>query len=123
MAARRADSAAIQYDEAHTGAPPESSYKSLIESNIDALMTTDPLGIITDVNEQMAALTGCTREDLIGSPFKQYFTDPQRAEEGIRWVLGQGKVTNFELTVRGKGGRETVVSYNAVTLYSRDGRL
>ena len=32
--------------------------RSLIESNIDALMTTDPLGIITDVNQQMVALTG-----------------------------------------------------------------
>ena len=32
--------------------------RSLIESNIDALMTTDPLGIITDVNQQMESLTG-----------------------------------------------------------------
>ena len=32
--------------------------RSLIESNIDALMTTDPQGIITDVNQQMMALTG-----------------------------------------------------------------
>ena len=32
--------------------------RSLIESNIDALMTTDPAGIITDVNKQMEALTG-----------------------------------------------------------------
>src|SRR5436190_860659 len=35
--------------------------RSLIESNIDALMTTDPSGIITDVNKQMEALTDCTR--------------------------------------------------------------
>ncbi|HYY81530.1 MAG TPA: PAS domain S-box protein, partial [Actinomycetes bacterium] len=45
--------------------------RSLIESNIDALMTTDPVGVITDVNQQMEALTGHTREELIGSPFKQ----------------------------------------------------
>ena len=32
--------------------------RSLIESNIDALMTTDAAGIITDVNRQMEALTG-----------------------------------------------------------------
>ena len=44
--------------------------RSLIESNIDALMTTDPLGIITDVNKQMEALTGCTRDELIGAPFR-----------------------------------------------------
>src|SRR5882672_10458291 len=49
--------------------------RSLIESNIDALMTTDPVGIITDVNQQMVALTGCGREQLIGSAFKNYFTD------------------------------------------------
>mgnify|MGYP003694201511 CR=1 FL=1 len=36
--------------------------RSLIESNIDALMTTDPRGIITDVNKQTEALTGCTRD-------------------------------------------------------------
>ena len=58
--------------------------RSLIESNIDAIMTTDPSGIITDVNKQMEALTGCTRDELIGAPFKNYFTDPERAEAGIK---------------------------------------
>ena len=61
--------------------------RSLIESNIDALMTTDPAGILTDVNKQMEALTGCTRDELIGVPFKNYFTDPERAEAGINLVL------------------------------------
>ena len=97
--------------------------RSLIESNIDALMTTDPLGIITDVNEQMCALTGRLREELIGTPFKNYFTDPHRAEEGIKLVLRENKVTNYELTARRKDGSETVVSYNAATFYDRDNKL
>ncbi len=97
--------------------------RSLIESNIDALMTTDPLGIITDVNQQMEALTGGSREELIGSPFKEYFTDPNRAATGIKTVLAQGKVTNYELTARHKGGKETVVSYNATTFFDREGKL
>src|SRR4051812_8936361 len=97
--------------------------RSLIESNIDALMTTDPLGIITDVNKQMEALTGCTRDELIGAPFKSYFTDPERAEAGIKLVLSEKKVTNYELTARTRDGKETVVSYNATTFYDRDRRL
>ena len=97
--------------------------RSLIESNIDALMTTDPRGIISDVNEQMEALTGCTRDELIGAPFKNYFTDPGRAEAGIKRVLSEGKVTNYELTARARDGKETVVSYNATTFYDRDRRL
>ena len=97
--------------------------RSLIESNIDALITTDPRGIITDVNKQMEALTGCTRDELIGAPFKDYFTDPERAEAGIKLVLGEGKVTDYELTARARDGKETVVSYNATTFHDRDRKL
>src|SRR5688500_1371016 len=97
--------------------------RSLLESNIDALMTTDPRGIITDVNKQMEALTGCTRDELIGAPFKNYFTDPTRAEAGINRVLNEGKVTNYELTARARDGTLTVVSYNATTFHNRDRRL
>ncbi len=97
--------------------------RSLIESNIDAMMTTDPSGIITDVNKQMEALTGCTRDELIGAPFKNYFTDPERAEAGIKLVLSEKKVTNYELTARARDGKETVVSYNATTFYDRDRKL
>jgi PAS domain S-box-containing protein len=97
--------------------------RSLIESNIDALMTTDPRGIITDVNKQTEALTGCTRDELIGAPFKNYFTDPRRAEAGINRVLNEGKVTNYELTARARDGTLTVVSYNATTFHDRDRSL
>ncbi|WP_410482717.1 PAS domain S-box protein [Undibacterium sp. Jales W-56] len=97
--------------------------RSLIESNIDALIATDPKGIISDVNQQMEALTGCTRDELIGVPFKNYFTDPDRAEAAITRVLREGKVTNYELTAHAKDGKETVVSYNATTFHDRDRKL
>ena len=94
--------------------------RSLLESSIDALMTTDPRGIITDVNKQVEALTGCTRDELIGAPFKNNFTDENRAEAGIKRVLTEGKVTNYELTARARDGTLTVVSYNATTFHDRD---
>jgi PAS domain S-box-containing protein len=97
--------------------------RSLFEANIDALMTTDPSGIITDVNKQMEELTGCTRDELIGAPFKSYFTDPERAEASIKRVLSEKKVTNYELTARARDGKETVVSLNATTFYDRDRKL
>lgn len=97
--------------------------RSLIESNIDAIMTTDPSGIITDVNQQMMALTGRTRDGLIGTPFKNYFTAPELAEAGIRRVLNEKKVSDYELTVCSINGHETEVSYNAATFYNADGKL
>jgi PAS domain S-box-containing protein len=94
--------------------------RSLIESNIDALMATDPRGIVTDVNRQMEALTGCTRDELIGSPFRSYFTDSDRAEAGIKRVLSEGKVTDYELTARNRNGKFTVVFWNATTFHDRN---
>src|SRR5471032_3235772 len=86
-------------------------------------MATDPRGIITDVNKQTEALTGCTRDELIGAPFKGYFTNPDRAEAGIKLVLSESKLTDYELTARARDGKETVVSYNASTFHDRDRRL
>jgi diguanylate cyclase (GGDEF)-like protein/PAS domain S-box-containing protein len=97
--------------------------RSLIESSIDALVAINPYGIITDVNKQMEVLTGCTRDELIGVPFKNFFTDPARAEIGINLALKEHKITDFELTARSREGKETVVSYNASTYYDRDRRL
>ena len=97
--------------------------RSLIESNIDAIMTTDPRGIITDVNRQMEALTGCTRDELIGAPFKDFFTDPDRAESGIQRALREKSVTDYGLTVHARDGRKTLVSYNATTFYDRSRKL
>jgi PAS domain S-box-containing protein len=97
--------------------------RSLFEANMDALMTTDPSGIVTDVNKQMEALTGSTRDELIGAPFKNSFTDPKRAEESIKLVLSKKKITNYELIARARDCKETVVSFNATTFYDRDRKL
>ena len=97
--------------------------RSLIESNIDALMAIDPRGIITDVNKQAEALTGCTRDELIGAPFRNFFTEPALVDSGIRRVLAEGKVTEHELTARSRDGIRTVVSFNASTFHDRDRTL
>jgi PAS domain S-box-containing protein len=96
--------------------------RGLIESNIDAL-TIDPVGVIMDVNRQMCEVTGCSRDELIGSRFAEYFTDPRSAEDGVRQTLSGGQVRNYELTIRGRDGRDSVVSYNATTFTGADGRL
>ena len=94
--------------------------RSLIESSIDALMTTDTKGIILDVNQQMVDLTGRTRDELIGAPCRKFFTNPTRADTAIARVLTEDRINDYELTVRSFDGTETVVSYNAATLRDRE---
>jgi PAS domain S-box-containing protein len=71
----------------------------------------------------MEALTGCTRDELIAAPFKNYFTDPERAEAAIKLVLREKKVTDYELTACARDGTTTDVSYNATTFYDRERTL
>jgi len=97
--------------------------RGLIESSPDALVTFDENGIITDVNEQTAKLTGCAREELISSQFRDYFTDPERAYMGVKRSFEKGKVTDYELVMKSKTGELTVVSYNAIVYMDEKGQV
>jgi hypothetical protein len=52
----------------------------------------------------------CQRGELIGAPFKDFFTDPARAVAGIKLVLSEKKVTDYELTACHRDGTRTVLS-------------
>jgi PAS domain S-box-containing protein len=94
--------------------------RALLEARTDALMTIDASGVLTDVDRRTEALTGCTREEMIGTPFADYFTDPGRAAAGLARALREGAVTNYELTARAINGSLTVVSCNATAFGDPD---
>jgi PAS domain S-box-containing protein len=87
--------------------------RSLIEASLDPLVTINPEGKITDVNEATIRATGVGRESLIGTDFSNYFTEPEKAREGYQQVFSKGAVTDYPLTMRHRGGRVTDVLYNA----------
>src|SRR5579862_6481851 len=87
--------------------------RSLIEASLDPLVTISPAGTITDVNEATVKVTGVPREHLVGTDFSNYFTEPEKAQEGYRQVFAKGMVTDYPLTIRHAGGGLTDVLYNA----------
>jgi PAS domain S-box-containing protein len=87
--------------------------RSLIEASLDPLVTINPEGKITDVNEATIKVTGIEREKLIGTDFTGYFTEPVMAQEGYRLVFAKGYVTDYPLTIRHRDGHLTDVLYNA----------
>ncbi len=87
--------------------------RSLIEASLDPLVMISPEGKITDVNEATTRVTGAAREELIGTDFCEYFTEPAKAREGYQRAFAMGPVTDFPLTIRHKDGGFTGVLYNA----------
>ncbi|MBI3193322.1 MAG: PAS domain-containing protein, partial [Ignavibacteriae bacterium] len=87
--------------------------RSLIEASLDPLVTISPDGKITDVNEATVKVTGVPREELIGSDFSNYFTEPEKARQGYQQVFAKGFVSDYPLTIRHRKGKVTDVLYNA----------
>ncbi|HKE19259.1 MAG TPA: PAS domain-containing protein, partial [Kofleriaceae bacterium] len=87
--------------------------RSLIEASLDPLVTISAEGKITDANEATIRATGVPRENLVGTDFCDYFTEPDRAREGYRQVFSRGFVTDYPLTIRHRAGAHIDVLYNA----------
>jgi nitrogen fixation negative regulator NifL len=97
--------------------------RSLIEANLDALVTITPDGKIGDVNTVTEAITGYTREVLIGTAFHGYFTNPEKARAGYEQVFETGTVREYELEIQHKDGHTTPVIYNASVYYDETGKV
>lgn len=93
--------------------------RSLIEASLDPLVTISPDGKITDVNKATELVTGVSREQLIGSDFSDYFTEPEKAREGYQQVFLKGFVKDYPLAIRHTSGKVTDVLYNA-TVYKNE---
>ncbi len=93
--------------------------RSLIEASRDPLVTISPEGKITDTNLATVYITGIEREQLIGSDFFAYFTEPQMAREVYQKVFAEGTVADSPLTLRHKDGKLTDVLFNG-SVYKND---
>ncbi|MBS1213769.1 MAG: domain S-box, partial [Proteobacteria bacterium] len=97
--------------------------RSLIEASLDPLVTISAEGRITDVNEATVNATGISREDLIGSDFSDYFTEPEMARAGYREVFAKGFVTDYPLAIRHASGKTMEVLYNASVYHDEKGNV
>ena len=97
--------------------------RSLIEASLDTLVTIGPDGKITDVNAETEAATGRSRDELIGTDFSDYFTEPEKARAGYQQVFQEGSVRDYALELRHRDGHVTPVLYNASVYRDEDGKV
>jgi PAS domain S-box-containing protein len=92
--------------------------RSLIEASLDPLFTISPTGKITDMNQASLEILDKNREQLIGTEFLSYFTEPEKAKAGYEQIFIKGFVTDYPLTMI--DGKLTDVLFNG-SLY-KDGK-
>ncbi len=75
--------------------------RSLIEAILDPLITINPEGYITDLNDALTKATGKGRHELQNTEFVNYFTEPERAKEMYHELFNVGYITDFQLALKG----------------------
>jgi PAS domain S-box-containing protein len=95
--------------------------RNLIEASLDPLVTISAEGKIMDVNRATEQSTGFSRDQLIGTDFLNYFTEPEKAREGYQEVFREGLVKDYPLAIRHKSGKVTDVLYNAAVYKNEAG--
>jgi PAS domain S-box-containing protein len=97
--------------------------RNLIEISLDPLVTINVHGKIMDVNKATEQITGVSREDLIGSDFSNYFTEPEKARRGYKQAFSKGTVKDYPLSIRHRAGHVTDVLYNASVYKNEAGEV
>ncbi|MGC9196073.1 MAG: PAS domain-containing sensor histidine kinase [Syntrophobacteraceae bacterium] len=105
IAARKKAEEQLRYDLHYT--------RSLIEASPDPMVTVNPRGNITDVNEATINALGVAREEILGADFSTCFTEPEKAKEAYRQALQEGCLTDFPLTIRHRNGKLTHFLFSA----------
>jgi PAS domain S-box-containing protein len=106
----------ITNKEAHYG-------RRLIEASLDPMVTINMEGKITDMNEALASISGVSRENLSGSDFFEYFTEPEKAEMAYQEIFSKGSVSDSLLTLRHKSGKLTNVLFNGSVYKDEKGNV
>ncbi|MDD5630616.1 MAG: response regulator [Methylococcales bacterium] len=97
--------------------------RSLLEASLDPLVTIGVNGKIMDVNAATEKVTGVTRDQLMGSDFCDYFTEPDTARSGYQQVFSKGFVIDYPLAIRHASGNITDVLYNASVYRDSQGEV
>ena len=95
--------------------------RSLIEASLDPLMSIALDGKITDTNKAAEIATGYSRQELIGTLFSSYFTQPARAQEGYQKAFNDTFVRDYALEMRHRNGSVLEVLYNASVYKNESG--
>ncbi|MEO6884213.1 MAG: ATP-binding protein [Bacteroidia bacterium] len=95
--------------------------RSLMEASLDSLFVVNPIGKILDVNEVTLKTTEKLRDEIIGTDFLKYFTEPEKARKAYEQIFAKGIIKNYSLTI--KDGKETPVLCNGSVFKDNKGNV
>lgn len=78
--------------------------ENIVQSSVDAIVTTDPKGRITFCNRAMEGMLGLPREKILGESIFQFYTEGLPEARKIMAILREkGRLQNYETSLNRQG--------------------
>jgi diguanylate cyclase (GGDEF)-like protein/PAS domain S-box-containing protein len=91
---------------------------TVLNSMKDAVLVTDTNGVITKINQAAVQLFSCNENDLVGRPFAEFLTEPEREHFNIGAITSE----TLETIIQTADGQiiPVAISISALTLSSSE---
>jgi diguanylate cyclase (GGDEF)-like protein/PAS domain S-box-containing protein len=99
----------------------EERYRLLFERNLAGVYRTTVDGKVLDVNESLATIFGYTRDELMTSPATSVYFDEEERKRLVSQLRQQKRLSNLEVRMRHRDGRQIWVLENMTLLEGPDG--
>jgi diguanylate cyclase (GGDEF)-like protein/PAS domain S-box-containing protein len=98
-------------------------FTDVFEFSSDPLVVVDVRGVMIAINGAMEAITGMSREQLVGRELTDRFRQPEQVREVLRRVRQEHEVRNCAWAIAREGGSTTEVTCNAILFRDASGNM
>lgn len=101
----------------------EEKYRSIFESIQDVFYVADREGTILEISPSIEILSKgqYTYKDIIGRSIKEFYKNTQARDDFYKEIQKYGSVTDYELTLINKDGKEVPVAISSRFIYNEMG--
>ena len=97
--------------------------RSLIDASLNPMFTIGRDDAISDANTATERATGYGRAELLGTGFRDHFTEPDRAQAGCELAFAEGTARDYPLQLRHRDGHIVSVLCNAAVYRDPSGQV
>jgi len=92
-------------------------HDSLLQVLDEVYYRVDMQGIIQRIGGGITKFTDFTPEEVVNQPIAMFYAVPEEREAYVTALTTHGKVTNYPITIKGKGGQLVNISMNATIIF------
>ncbi len=102
----------------------EAMYRQFFDEDITGDFVIDQNGTLLQCNKRYVQILGYdSKEELYEVPMKEHYPEPGLCDRLLKLLAKRGKLSNLELRMLRKDGREIIIRQNVVAEYDEDGEI